>query len=244
MNDLRCSEVDELLVAYAADALDDDEGYVVATHLAECRNHDAELAAIRGDLEHIAVAVSPVQPPPELRTRLLDVFDREVNDMQASEPQPLPAPRAISPSPRPAVQPKPRPWFLGGGLGYALAAALLVVAIGLGAWGLSRGNSNDNVVLATTTQGTDTLQITYLHDQHLAVLNVNLEAPPAGHAYQAWQIVDGAPVSVGLLTSHTGQTAFSADLDDASAIALSVEPEGGSRSPTTTPILVTPLSNS
>ena len=244
MNDLLCSEIDELLVGYAVNALDDDEGCAVATHLAECRNHDSELAAIRGDLENIAVAATPVEPPAALRTSLLEAFEREVAGVESPAAESAPALRPAA-APRPAVLPKPRPWFLGGGFGYALAAALLVVAIGLGAWGISRGGgSSDNVVLATTTQGADSLQVTYVHDQHLAVLNVSLEAPPEGHTYQAWQIVDGAPVSVGVLDTHNGQVAFSADLDRASAVALSVEPDGGSTAPTTTPILVTALPKS
>jgi anti-sigma-K factor RskA len=73
---------------------------------------------------------------------------------------------------------------------------------------------------------------------------VDLDSPPEGHTYQAWQIVDGAPVSVGVLDTHAGQVAFTADLAAASAIALSVEPLGGSQTPTTTPILVTELPKS
>ena len=56
MNDFRCSEVDGLLTGYAADALDEDERCAVATHLAECRNHDAEFVA---SLEPQRVLVMP-----------------------------------------------------------------------------------------------------------------------------------------------------------------------------------------
>jgi anti-sigma-K factor RskA len=234
MNDLRCSEIDDLLAAYAADALDEDERCAVATHLAECRNHDSELVAVRSDLESVALAVSPVEPPAALRTKLLDAFDREV-----AGSAPAPSPASVNGG-RPATRPA---LFTAAGLGYALAAALLVVAAGLGAWGLSRGGDEDVTVVASR-DGENSLQLTYLRDQQLAVLDVDLSEPPEGQTYQAWQIVEGAPVSIGVLDTNSGQVAFSADLDDASAIALSVEPLGGSAAPTTTPILVTELSES
>ena len=232
MNDFRCTEVDDLLAGFAADALDEEERCAVATHLAECRNHDPELSSIRVDLERVAVAAGPVEPPAGLRASLLEAFDREVaGNAAASRPTPLHRGR------QPA---RPRLLSLAG-FGYAIAAALLVVAAGLGAWGLSRGGGDSGVVLASTTEGGQSLQVTYIKDEHLAVLDVDLSAPPEGQTYQAWQIVDGSPVSVGVLNTHAGQVAFSADLDSASAIALSVEPLGGSEAPTTTPILVTAL---
>ena len=127
------------------------------------------------------------------------------------------------------------------GFGYALAAAMLVVAVGLGVWGLSRGDTSEDVILASVSESGHSLQLTYVKGEHIAVLDVVLSAPPEGHTYQAWQIVDGAPVSVGVLHTHSGQVAFSADLSAASAIALSLEPLGGSAAPTTPPILVTEL---
>jgi anti-sigma-K factor RskA len=237
MNDLRCSEIDDLLAVYAADALDEDERCTVASHIAECRNHDAELAAVRLDFERIALAVGPVEPPPSLRSSLLDAFDREVAGPAVAPvalPQAAPAPTNGA---RPSAQ---RGWFSTASLGYALAAALLLVAIGVGAWGLSRGG-DDQVTVVASSEGANSLQLTYLEDRQIALLEVDLSAPPAGQAYQAWQIVDGAPVSIGVLNTNSGRVAFSTDLGDASAIALSVEPMGGSAAPTTTPILMTAL---
>jgi anti-sigma-K factor RskA len=237
VNDHRCSEVDDLLVGYAADALDEDERCAVASHLAECRNHDTELVAIRADFESLVVAVAPIEPPAALRSSLLSAFDQEI---AGGAPQPPAEPTPIRPAARPA-----RPRLLSNaGLGYALAAALLVIAAGLGAWGLSRGGDDSGVILATASEDGHSLQITYVKGEHLAVLAVDLAALPEGETYQAWQIVNGAPVSVGVLDTHSGRVAFTADLDNATAIALSVEPLGGSQSPTTTPILVTELPRS
>lgn len=236
MNDLLCHEIDELLAAYAADALDEDERYAVAVHLAECRHHDAELQAIRLDLESLALSVEAVEPPPALRASLLDAFDLAtagspvlLRDQAGNEPGP-----AITSG----STPKPRV-FAGASFVYALAAALLVVAIGLGAWGLSRGG--EDVLVLTTVEGDARLQLTYLTGHNLAVLDLNLPDLPAAHSYQAWHIADGTPVSVGILDSMSGRLAFEADLEPDSAIALTLEPEGGSTLPTTEPFLVTAL---
>ena len=243
MNDLRCLEIDDRLVGYAASALDGDEGCAVAVHLAECRQHDAELMAIRADLEALALAVTPVEPPARLRSSLLDAFHREVAGNAAPAPQSIPASRPLRA--QTSARGMKRGLFASAGLGYALAAALLVIAVGLGAWGLSRaGGSKAGIVLATATEAGHTMQLTYLKEQHLAVLDVELSPPPEGHTYQAWQMVDGAPLSLGVLNTHSGQIAFAADLDKASAVALSVEPASGSEAPTTTPILVTQLPES
>ena len=241
MNDLRCSEIDDLLAGYAAGALDEDESCTVATHLAECRLHDAELAAVRLDFERIAVAVGPVEPPASLRSSLLDAFDREVTGN--ATPSAPPSASALTPIRRAPRHERPR-LLSYAGFGYALAAALLVVAVGLGAWGLSREGSDTSIVTASAGEAGHSMQLTYVKDEHIAILDVELAPPPEGQTYQAWQIVDGAPVSLGVLNTHSGRLAFSSDLDSASAIALSVEPAGGSPAPTTTPILLTPLPKS
>jgi anti-sigma-K factor RskA len=127
------------------------------------------------------------------------------------------------------------------GFGYALAAALLIIAIGLGAWGLSRGGGNEEVIYASASADGASLQLTYIREDGLAVLDVELPAPPDGSVYQAWQVRDGVPVSMGVLDIHSGHVPLLADLTGATAVALSVEPAGGSQSPTSDPVLTASL---
>jgi anti-sigma-K factor RskA len=82
------------------------------------------------------------------------------------------------------------------------------------------------------------MKVIYLPDDDVVVLDVNLPDAPPNSVYQAWQISDGQPVSLGLLEANQGATAFAANLGNATAVAISVEPPGGSQAPTTTPILV------
>ena len=78
--------------------------------------------------------------------------------------------------------------------------------------------------------------MTYLPDRDLAVLNFDMPALASGRTYQAWFIIDGKPVSLGVLSQNSGTVTFAANLDKAQAVALSIEPMGGSKTPTTVAI--------
>jgi anti-sigma-K factor RskA len=75
--------------------------------------------------------------------------------------------------------------------------------------------------------------------------------PPAtvGMTYQIWAIVDGKPVSIALFDSdpdgHALVEQFTLPVSAAgvSAVAVTVEPEGGSTQPTSTPFLVGSIVN-
>ena len=121
---------------------------------------------------------------------------------------------------------------------------MLALAIGVGAWGLSQGNDDGNIVVAQSRQGDASMQVTYVPDQQVAVMEVDLPPLPAGRVYQAWRIDGGSPVSLGLVETTSGSVAMVGDLSGASAVALSVEPAGGSVAPTTNPILIATLERS
>lgn len=76
-----------------------------------------------------------------------------------------------------------------------------------------------------------------------AVFNAQgLEPPGAGRVYQLWVIADGTPASAGLLPLQDGRT--TAEVDDfptGAALAVTVEPSGGSPAPTTDPVVVLSL---
>jgi anti-sigma-K factor RskA len=71
--------------------------------------------------------------------------------------------------------------------------------------------------------------------------------PPRGHVYQVWTLPKGSktmmPSSTFVPDAHgVAVVALPADARATSAVAISVEPDGGSRHPTTKPIVVVPLS--
>jgi anti-sigma-K factor RskA len=74
----------------------------------------------------------------------------------------------------------------------------------------------------------------------------DLPLPPRGKVYQAWTLPKGATKMVPSLTfvpdAHgVAVIALPPDARATAVIAVSVEPEGGSKQPTTKPILVVPL---
>ena len=65
----------------------------------------------------------------------------------------------------------------------------------------------------------------------------NLPAPPSDKQYQLWAIVDDQPVSAGLVNLEPGSDtsplqAMRSDIANAAAFAITLEPRGGSKSPT------------
>ncbi len=230
MNEYTCREIDDQLAAYAAHALEEAEICAVANHLAECRRHDGELTAMRADFERLAASVQPVEPPSRLRDSLLTAFDEAIA-------APEPAPIRVAPARRKSI-------FSTSGFAYAVAAAMLALAVGVGAWGLSRDGGNGDVIVAQSSTGDASMQVTYVPDQKVAVMEVDLPPLPTGRVYQAWRIDGGSPVSLGLVETNTGSVAMVGDLEGASAVALSVEPAGGSPAPTTNPILIATLERS
>jgi anti-sigma-K factor RskA len=75
----------------------------------------------------------------------------------------------------------------------------------------------------------------------------NLPALQPGRTYEMWIVPKaGGPRPMGLFKPLADGTAFHlqagpVNLEDAAAVALSVEPDGGSPAPTTTPFLITPV---
>ena len=60
----------------------------------------------------------------------------------------------------------------------------------------------------------------------------SLPAAPAGMQYQLWAIVDGKPVDAGVFDASGQQLLKMKEIENASAFAVTLEPAGGSQSPT------------
>jgi anti-sigma-K factor RskA len=85
------------------------------------------------------------------------------------------------------------------------------------------------------------------HGDRLYLALGALPAPPAGHVYQAWTLANGARTvapSVTFVPSRAGVALVELPVraSDIAAVAVSVEPNGGSRAPTTKPNFIRKLS--
>jgi anti-sigma-K factor RskA len=213
---ITCQEAAELLAPLALGALDREERAAVEEHLTECRRHDAELSD--NGLAVSALNLVTERPPPSaLKVRLLAAFDSEVRDRQVPRFGRLLRLRLGSPA-----------------FAYGLAAALLLAVLGLVAWNLTL-RSGDQAIERTVASEGMRLRVLYLPGESLAVVEAELRPLPADQTYQVWQIAGGRPVSLGLL-SGSGPTVFRV-AGGVEAIAISVEPAGGSPQPTTPPVL-------
>lgn len=80
----------------------------------------------------------------------------------------------------------------------------------------------------------------------VVLIAARLPELPSGRTFQMWLVPKaGAPRPAGLFQATQGKALHRLgrpiDLDDVAAVAVSIEPEGGSPAPTTTPISVIPL---
>jgi anti-sigma-K factor RskA len=225
---MNCDELEQLLAAYAIGALSTDEAGRVSAHLASCRRHDEALADLRVTVDSLAIAPPEREPSPALRARVLAAI--------AAEPS----------ATQPVVVPmRPRRWFAPPQptFAWAAAAVLLLAVVGLGAWNavLQLGGDEDGGPVTATLEGSaGRAELVYLADRDLAVFDVDLSDPPPGREYQAWGIHETGPVSLGLLP-NSGTIALRGDLTGATAVAVTIEPKGGSDQPTTDPVMAANL---
>jgi anti-sigma-K factor RskA len=94
---------------------------------------------------------------------------------------------------------------------------------------------------SATVELLDGAEATLVRSESLgqAVLITNaMPAAPAGKTYQMWLLTDnGTLASAGLMDPSGDQTILlSGDAAHATAAAISVEPEGGSKQPTSDPV--------
>jgi anti-sigma-K factor RskA len=128
---------------------------------------------------------------------------------------------------------------------FATAAAfLLVVASALG---VTLANTPQNLDVATVLRADDAAlaqqdvdggRVMLVVSRHAdrMMLMAQLPPPPSGRTYQAWT-VDARYHSAGLLTPDGNAAALAMDhVGSVTAVAVTVEPDGGSPLPTSEPV--------
>jgi anti-sigma factor RsiW len=227
------TEIHDLVAAYALDAVDDDERMAFERHLETCDRCRNELASLRDTTASLAYAAAPAAPPPELRERILDTARAE----------------------RPNVVPlRPRRSRTTAVLGVATAVAA-AVAIGLGIWNVSLHNSLDDkdAALAATNRALIVVgdakalrhdlsgasgQLVVASSGKAALVVCNLPKAPSGKTYQAWVLTGDNPTPAGEFDPGSDCVAvpLDASVPSGTGVAVTVEPNGGSKAPTTGPV--------
>lgn len=137
-------------------------------------------------------------------------------------------------------------------IGVAAAAVIALGGVGIGAYVANQNDPFRQVIEAqdarqatvdVTGGGTATVSISPSHDA-LVVRMKDVPPPPAGKVYQMWLIPkDGsAPVSEGLMDAEAlSKPALVKGIGSAASLGITVEPAGGSATPSLPTVAAAPL---
>jgi len=240
MNGMDQERFEDLKDAYVLGALPEEERLEFEQYLAAHPDLQAEIGELSSIAGLLAFSVREREPPPELRRRIMTTVEGE------------------------AVQPRTsrRSWLAGlwealGIRDLALAVAAILV-IGLFSWSMllqgevqelqgrvqslqSQPQGPQMIALGGegTKQGARAELVTLEGDQAVLVAE-KMPPVPEGKTYQIWVIKGDTPQPSGLFEPKGGSIAAVVEnpVEGADAVAVTVEPEGGSKKPTTDPMLV------
>jgi anti-sigma-K factor RskA len=219
--------VDELIAGHALRALSSEDEERVVVHLAECEQCRRKLRETEAVAASLAYGVPQLAPPPELRSRVLAIAEPVVA-----------APAAAAASARPQRARVRRQWWPRFSLVAVPAMALALVA--MLAWNVSLRNdvsaNRDDLASGAAVMLPGVGNVVAQTDGN-ATLFAQLRRAPAGKTYEAWVIRGSVALPAGVFKGggtvelHLTQAAKPGD-----KIAVTIEPSGGSKAPTTTPI--------
>ncbi|MFC8131731.1 anti-sigma factor domain-containing protein [Streptomyces sp. NPDC057302] len=242
---MRVTDPHTLAGAYALDALEPDERVTFEDHLAlcaECLQDVAEFAATAGRLA-LAVAVTP---RPALKRAVLGTttYVRQEPPRTVRETRTTAAPRST--------------WWL---RRFSLAACLAAAALGgVATWQhqetqqvreqasrVRTGADQAAAVIAAGDARTHTVSlpggargvVVTSASRNRAVFTASgLDAPPEGKVYALWFDDGGAMRPAGLLDGGRSNriTLMDGTIGRATGVGITVEPSGGSRTPTLPPV--------
>jgi anti-sigma-K factor RskA len=227
---------DDLKEAYALGALSEEERREVEGYLGEHPELHAEVDDLESTANLLALAPQEYEPSPTLRRDLLRRISSSPGATSAAEPS--------------ARQSGLRRLFGPGGL--AAAAALALVTLGMFAWNASLQEENQTLQgelegqqKSYALQSTGAAQevrgeVVRLGDERAVLVAEDLPAAPEGDTYQAWIMREDVPEPAGLFEPNDTGTAaapLEGSIEGADAVAVTVEPSGGSSSPTSVPLM-------
>ena len=250
MTAMGCAEAEELLGAYALDALPEDETRRVEEHLRTCAEHRALATELRRTSILLPLTVDEGNPSPDLRARIVEAV-KATPAQPAPRAEPVAAGREARGT---AVMPlrgisRLSSWAARSSRLAVAAAVALALGIG-GLIGYQLGHSGQ-APLTYTFQGDAAAapgaeaRLVYFKDRKQAVVAATgLPRLAAGQVYEMWLIKNGVPVDKGISTSASGDIGaqVSGDLSEFQQFAITIEP-GEQQLPTTKPILVGNLHN-
>ncbi|MEK6251573.1 MAG: anti-sigma factor [Actinomycetota bacterium] len=218
------------LSAYLLGSLEAEETEALEGHLEACQRCRDELRWLQPAIDMIGESVPQLEPPPGLRARLMaevraDAAELSPDTAQDNRRRDAPSRRSGGFRAffwRPAV---------------ALTAVALIGAV-IGGYAL-RGGGGDG----TTTVDTQGASLAYQGDSGTLEMT-GLRQLPKSDVYQAWVQRNHRIVPSSLFDAGRNGKATAAiphHLDGANAVMVTVEPRGGSKQPSSSPVVSVPL---
>lgn len=252
--------------AYALDALDDTEQAGMLEHLAACADCRFEVESFHQTLATFA-SLSEQSPPPRLRADVL----ASIKTVRPLPPlvevsQPIPGRELsaeLSPTPMDVAGARHRNNVVDARHRFrrtiaataAVAAALIAIAIVV--WPTTSSSkpakvtateqvrkASDAKSVSLKLNGGASATVVISRSLGKAVLVTDeMPAPPAGEVYQMWFLgANNTYTSAGLMAPSPSQSiALKGDATNSIAVGITLEPSGGSPSPTGSPVATFPL---
>jgi anti-sigma-K factor RskA len=218
--------------AYVLGALEPAEAEAFSRHLATCAVCRDEVAAFQHTTNALAMAPPQHAAPRGLKRRVM----RAVRESEAEAHEP--------------ARRRPRRWAFGllvarPAIAAISAVAVLVVVIGA-IIASSGGSSGTRTIAATVTGSPGTAQLS-VSGGHAELVVRDFPQPAAGHIYEVWKVRSGAKLPsptralFSVNSSGAADVGVPGELHGVTQVLVSQEPAGGSRVPTTAPVIVAPL---
>jgi anti-sigma-K factor RskA len=251
--------------SYVLGAMDADEREEFEGLLADSAELRSEVTELTDTAVLLGMAVDPVDPSPALKQNIMarlsqtpqlpreDAPVRALRAVPALEEEP----EALPGSTGAAVSKARTRWYTRPAVAItAAAAAVLLIAGGIvgtnvAIQGANSSQQADALAAITTasdvqraqasvsTGGTATL-VWSLHLKKSVLIGKGLKTLPAGKTYELWYINSaGTPTPAGLFESKGASTlqVLSGTMTKGDTVGVTVEPAGGSKAPTTKPIV-------
>jgi anti-sigma factor RsiW len=240
--------------AYAADAVDPAERQRFERHLAGCPSCENEVAGLQATASRLALAVAK-EPPPGFKAAVLAAAAQTRQHPPAADERPEIAGQ------RARYRHARGRWRIGLAAPLGVLAAVLIIALGITA-GVQRSDLNQvtaqqravaavlsapdaRLVSGPTSLGGTATMVVAARLGKMVFTSQGLPALTNAKVYQLWLLTPaGGAISSGLLPAASGgRTApvITAGAPAGDRVALTVEPAGGTKQPTTRPIVALPV---
>ena len=230
-------EIHALSGAYAVDALEPAEKALFEAHLAACSACREEVAELR-EATALMAGTTAADPPAALRDSVLAgirsvrPLPPEVVEATPARVRSLPVRRRLT--------------------AFAVAAALLGVAgAGTVVWHETTSSEQGRLTVADRVLragdakrvnlalggGASASVVRSVSQGKAVLITRGMPDAPTGRVYELWlQTPAGAMVPAGLMSGGSTTVVLDGDATNATAAGITIEPKGGSESPTTEPI--------